>query len=172
MSLFWPTKFIKDIISVIVQTDKKRKTKRENNYFSTCLTSCRFKTDSNTKQYKIMKNSSWENYKAKRWSRDQRPQLLDCFHAVSTILFSPCPVSWNISGRLRNCMELSLWEYRWNTEIFKDRQNAQKSKVIWDTTKYIQKAVLIHNHQLVKEFEICSRRIHACFSHLCSLKHL
>lgn len=172
MLLFWPAKFIKDIISVTVQTDKKRKKKRENNHFSTCLTSCRLKINSNTKQYKIIKNSSLEDYKVKRWPRTRDQNYLTVFMQFQPYLFSPCPVTWNISGRLRNCMELSLWEYRWNTQILEDRQNAQKNKVIWDATKYIQKAVLIYNHQLVKEFEIWSRRIHACLSHLCSLKHL
>lgn len=46
--------------------DKKKKEEKGKNYFSTCLTTCRFKANSNSKQYKIIKkNSSLENYKAK-----------------------------------------------------------------------------------------------------------
>lgn len=116
---------------------KKRKKKREKNYFS-CFTICRFKANSNSKHYKIInKNSSLENYKAKRWPRTRDHNYFTVF--MQFRLYSPCPVKWNISGRPRNCMELSLWEYKWNTHIFKDKQHAQKNNVIWDATKYIKK---------------------------------
>lgn len=127
MLSFSPTKLIVDTISVIVQTDRKRRKKREKNYFSIYLTSCRFKANSNSNKYKIIKqNSSLENYKAKWWPRTTDHNYLTVFMQFQPYLFSPCPVTWNISGRLRNCMELSLWEYKWNTQIFKERQHAEK----------------------------------------------
>lgn len=100
-----------------------------------------------------------ENYKAKWYPRTTDHNYLTIFMQFQPYLFSLCPVTWNISGRLSNCMELSLWEYKWNAQIFKDRQQAQKNNVIWDVTKYIQKTVLIHNHQIAKEFGICSGRM-------------
>lgn len=51
MNTSWPN-FIKNIISVSVQTDKKKKEEKGKELFSACLTSCRFKANSNTKQYK------------------------------------------------------------------------------------------------------------------------
>lgn len=171
MLSFSPTKLIVDTISVIVQTDRKRRKKREKNYFSIYLTSCRFKANSNSNKYKIIKqNSSLENYKAKWWPRTTDHNYLTVFMQFQPYLFSPCPVIWNISGRLRNCMELSLWEYKRNTQICK-KGNMLRKNVTWGATNYIQKTVLIHNHQIAKEFEICSQRIHMCSSHLCSLKH-
>lgn len=87
----WPTKFIKNIISVSVQTDKKRKKKRKKNYFLHTLLVVGLKQTPIATNTVINKSSPLENYKAKRWPRTRDHNYFTVFMQFQLYLFFSMP---------------------------------------------------------------------------------
>lgn len=152
----WPTKLIKNIISVSVQTDKKRKKKRKKNYFLHALLVVGLKQTpiaTNTESYK--QEQPFGKLQGKKVAKDQRPQLLHCFHAVSTVFIF-------LHAQLNETFVEDLgiaWSFhsKNKSEILKYSSTSnmlRKTNVVWHATKYAQRKVLIHNHQMVKKSEI------------------